>query len=353
MINFDEYIQQGEPGRKEKAQAWQTAIGLQDVDGLKVSSYLIESARKHIEGEMSIDEVRRDLKEYYGTKSAHDGQSAEQEEADCVSSNIVKLLNEKTFSFSLAGLMAIHRRVFEGVFKFAGQLRTVNITKKEWVLEGDTVRYVSADEIRQTIEYDLGQEKQVDYTQLSMEAVILQLAKFTSGIWQIHPFREGNTRTTAVFVIKYLRSMGFNVTNDLFAEKSWYFRNALVRANYQNIPKGIAYDNSFLVLFFRNLILGEQNELHNRDMHISKIGLKSARVKVPKSKICTLNCTLEESAVLRCIEDNPKITQKDIATAIGKSQRTVKNITSCLVEKGILIRVNGRRNGWWQIKCGQ
>lgn len=353
MINFDEYIQQGEPGRKEKAQAWQTAIGLQDVDGLKVSSYLIESARKHIEGEMSIDEVRRDLKEYYETKSAHDDQSAEQEEADCVSSNIVKLLNEKTFSFSLAGLMAIHRRVFEGVFKFAGQLRTVNITKKEWVLEGDTVRYVSADEIRQTIEYDMSQEKQVDYTQLSMEAAILQLAKFTSGIWQIHPFREGNTRTTAVFVIKYLRSMGFNVTNDLFAEKSWYFRNALVRANYQNIPKGIAYDNSFLVLFFRNLILGEQNELHNRDMHISRIGLKSARAEVPKSKICTLNCTLEESAVLRCIEDNPKITQKDIATAIGKSERTVKNITSCLVEKGILIRVNGRRNGWWQIKCGQ
>lgn len=353
MINFDEYIQQGEPGRKEKAQAWQTAIGLQDVDGLKVSSYLIESARKHIEGEMSIDEVRRDLKEYYETKSAHDDQSAEQEEADCVSSNIVKLLNEKTFSFSLAGLMAIHRRVFEGVFKFAGQLRTVNITKKEWVLEGDTVRYVSADEIRQTIEYDMSQEKQVDYTQLSMEAAILQLAKFTSGIWQIHPFREGNTRTTAVFLIKYLRSMGFNVTNDLFAEKSWYFRNALVRANYQNILKGIAYDNSFLVLFFRNLILGEQNELHNRDMHISKIGVKSARVEVSKSKICTLNCTLEESAVLRCIEDNPKITQKDIATAIGKSERTVKNITSSLVEKGILIRVNGRRNGWWQIKCGQ
>lgn len=353
MIDFDEYIQQGEPGRKEKAQAWQTAIGLQDVDGLKVSSYLIESARKHIEGEMSIDEVRRDLKEYYGTKSAHDDQSAEQEEADCVSSNIVKLLNEKTFSFSLAGLMAIHRRVFEGVFKFAGQLRTVNITKKEWVLEGDTVRYVSEDEIRQTIEYDMSQEKQVDYTQLSMEAAILQLAKFTSGIWQIHPFREGNTRTTAVFVIKYLRSMGFNVTNDLFAEKSWYFCNALVRANYQNIPKGIAYDNSFLVLFFRNLILGEQNELHNRDMHISKIGVKSARVEVSKSKICTLNCTLEESAVLRCIEDNPKITQKDIATAIGKSERTVKNITSRLVEKGILIRVNGRRNGWWQIKCGQ
>lgn len=353
MIDFDEYIQQGEPGRKEKAQAWQTAIGLQDVDGLKVSSYLIESARKHIEGEMSIDEVRRDLKEYYETKSAHDDQSAEQEEADCVSSNIVKLLNEKTFSFSLAGLMAIHRRVFEGVFKFAGQLRTVNITKKEWVLEGDTVRYVSADEIRQTIEYDMSQEKQVDYTQLSMEAAILQLAKFTSGIWQIHPFREGNTRTTAVFVIKYLRSMGFNVTNDLFAEKSWYFRNALVRANYQNIPKGIAYDNSFLVLFFRNLILSEQNELHNRDMHISKIGVKSARVEVSKSKICTLNCTLEEGAVLRCIEDNPKITQKDIATAIGKSERTVKNITSCLVEKGILIRVNGRRNGWWQIKCSQ
>ncbi len=350
MTDFDEYIQQSEPGRKEKAQAWQTAIGLQDVDGLKVSSYLVESARKHIEGELSIDEVRRNLKEYYETKGAHDDQCAEEEEADCVSSNIVKLLNEKTFSFSLAGLMAIHRRVFEGVFKFAGQLRTVNITKKEWILKGDTVRYVSADEIRQTMEYDLSQEKQIDYTRLDMEAAIIRLARFTSGIWQIHPFREGNTRTTAVFVIKYLRSMGFNVTNDLFAEKSWYFRNALVRANYQNIPEGIGCDDSFLVLFFRNLILGERNELHNRDMHISGIGAKSASTDIPKSKICTLNCTLEESAILRCIMDNPQITQKDMAATIGKSERTVKSITSRLAEKGILVRVNGRRNGWWQIK---
>ena len=345
MSEFEQYIHEAEPGRREKAQAWQTAIGLQDVDGLKVSEYLIENARKHIEGEITIDDVRRDLKEYYETKSAHDDQAADQEEADRVASNIVKLLGEQTFSFTLAGLMAVHRRVFEGVFKFAGQIRDVNITKKEWVLDGDTVLYVSADDIRQTIEYDLAREKEVDYTKLDINAAINQLAKFTSGLWQIHPFREGNTRTTAVFIIKYLRTMGFNVTNDLFAEKSWYFRNALVRANYQNIPKGIATDSSFLVKFFRTLILGEKNELHNRDMHISKVSSQSITV----FENDTLNCTLTELAVLKAIEQNSKATQKELAESVGKSAITIKRITSALVEKGILTRVNGRRNGWWKI----
>ena len=349
MSEFDQYIHETEPGRKEKARAWQTAIGLQDVDGLKVSEYLIENARKHIEGEITIDDVRRDLKEYYDTKTAHDNESAEQEEADRVASNIVKLLCEQTFSFTLAGLMAVHRRVFEGVFKFAGQIRDVNITKKERVLDGDTVLYVSADDIRQTIEYDLAREKEVDYTKLDINAAINQLAKFTSGLWQIHPFREGNTRTTAVFIIKYLRTMGFNVTNDLFAEKSWYFRNALVRANYQNVPKGIATDSSFLIRFFRTLILGEQNELHNRDMHISKVSSQSDKEEVSKSQIGTLDCALEELSVLKCIEENPKITQAALAIAIRKSERTVKRITAALVDRGILIRINGRRNGWWQI----
>lgn len=345
---FEQYLAAGEPGRREKARAWQTAIGLQDVDGLKVSPYLIENARKHIEGEMTIDEVRQQLRAYYESKSSHDTVDDERE-ADKVSSNIVKLLGEQTFSFSLAGLESIHHRIFEGVFKFAGLIRDVNITKKEWVLDGDTVYYASAAEISQTIEYDLAQEKAVDYSRLSVDDAIAQIAKFTSGLWQIHPFREGNTRTTAVFIIKYLRSMGFNVTNDLFADNSWYFRNALVRANYQNIPKGIGYDTTFLVRFFRNLLLGEHHELHNRDMHISKASAKSITEDATKCHIDTLNCTLEEMAVLKQIEGNPKITQAEIATAIRKSASTVKRITSSLVDRGILIRRNGRRNGWWEI----
>ena len=87
-------------------------------------------------------------------------------------------------------------------------------------------------------------------------------------MWQIHAFGEGNTRTTAVFTIQYLRSLGFDVDNDQFARHSWYFRNALVRANYHNIAKGIDYSPIYLERFFRNLLLGEQWDLRNRYLHI-------------------------------------------------------------------------------------
>lgn len=353
MSQFDEYIVHGEPGQRERAAAWQTAIGLQDVDGLKVSQYLIEEARQHIEGELSIDDVLQNLKYYYETKTAHDAQTECEEEADRVSSNIVKLLGETGFTFSVAGLTSIHRRIFEGVFKHAGKIREYNITKKEWVLDGDTVHYGLASEIIPALEYDLQQEKLVNYATMSLEDGISRIAQFASGIWQIHPFREGNTRTTAVFLIKYLRSMGFKVTNDLFADKSFFFRNALARANYQNIPRGISYDYSFLSRFFHNLLLNESYTLSNREikasLSVSQRTAQSAKHDTPKCKICTLNCTLEEIAVLNVIKSNPKTTQKSIAATIGKSERTVKTLTSSLVERGILVRRNGKRNGWWEI----
>ena len=118
------------------------------------------------------------------------------------------------------------------------------------------------------VEYDLEQERQFDYTPLNKDQMMEHLAKFVAGLWQIHPFGEGNTRTTAVFTIKYLRSQGFDVNNDLFERHSWYFRNALVRANYRNLKKGINYEPLFLVRFFRNLLLGENNTLKNRYMMI-------------------------------------------------------------------------------------
>lgn len=269
MINFDEYIQQGEPQKREKGYAWQTAIGLQAVDGLKPSEYLIETARKHIEGDITIDEVQQLIKSYYGSKDIRTEKDSETEEADKVSANITQLLNERSFAFTVAGLTAIHRRVFNGVFKFAGQIRDYNITKKEWVLHGDTVLYVSAPDIRRAIEYDLEQEKAFDYTGLDITKIVSHISQFVSGLWQIHPFGEGNTRTTAVFTIQYLRSMGFNVENDLFAKHSWYFRNALVRANYQNIQKGVKRELVYLERFFRNLLMGENNELKNRYMVVS------------------------------------------------------------------------------------
>lgn len=267
-INFDEYIRQGEPEKRERAEAWRVAIGLQAVDGLKTSEYLQETARRNIEGEITIDEARELVKQYYVKKTAHDEGDEDKEEADRVSSNISKLLQTDAFTYSVAGLAAIHRAIFEGVFKHAGRFRDYDISKKEWVLRGDSVLYGRWQDLRMAIEYDLEQERQFDYTPLNKDQMVEHLAKFIAGLWQIHPFGEGNTRTTAVFAIKYLRSQGFSVDNDLFERHSWYFRNALVRASYRNLQKGINYEPLFLVWFFRNLLLGENNTLKNRYMMI-------------------------------------------------------------------------------------
>ena len=281
-LDFDEYIRQGEPQQRERAEAWRVAIGLQAVDGLKTSEYLHETARRNIEGEISIDEARDIVKQYYITKTSHDEDNQDQEEADIVSSNISKLLQTDAFTYSVAGISAIHRAIFEGVFKHAGHFREYDISKKEWVLRGDSVLYGRWQDLQIALEYDLEQERKFDYSSLNMGQIIERLAKFISGLWQIHPFREGNTRTTAVFAIKYLRSQGFQVNNDLFEQHSCYFRNALVRANYRNLSKGIAYEPKFLISFFRNLLLGENNILKNRYMLINSIDSFDIPEQVPE-----------------------------------------------------------------------
>ena len=241
-INFDEYIRQGEPQKKARADAWRVAIGLQAVDGLKTSAYLQETARRNIEGDITIDEAKELVNQYYIKKTTHDEGDASVEEADKVSTNISKLLQTDSFTYSVAGFAAIHRAIFNGVFKHAGRFRDYDITKKEWVLRGDTVFYAHWEDLQMTLEYDLDQERQFDYKSLEKDQLVEHIAKFVSGLWQIHPFGEGNTRTTAIFTIKYLRSLGFDVNNDLFEQHSWYFRNALVRANYRNVAKGIDYE---------------------------------------------------------------------------------------------------------------
>ena len=267
-IDFEAYERVAEPHKRERVSAWRTAIGLQDVDGLRVSDYLKEIAVKHIEGDITIDEVREQLQSYYVNKTTHDADDAEKEEADRVAANITKLLNEKSFSLTPLEFLNIHRHLFEGVFKHAGEIRPYDISKKEWVLQGDTVVYGRAADIHEALKYDIQTEREFCYKGLTSEEIISHVVDFVTLLWQNHPFREGNTRTTAVFVIKYLRSCGFNVNNELFADNSWYFRNALVRANYSNPQKGIQADKSFLVKFFRNLLLGENNELKNRYMLI-------------------------------------------------------------------------------------
>lgn len=267
-LELNEYIHQGELDRVDKSNAWKTAIGLQDVDGLKPSEYLLETAKEHIEGKITISEVDKRIHSYYEEHKNREDIEDKTKEADIVSVRIVKFLGEKTFQFSPIELQNIHRKLFKGVFSHAGKIRDYNITKKEWVLKGNTVMYVSYDSIKDTLDYDFSQEKNFLYEGLSIEDSIRHIAKFTSGIWQIHPFGEGNTRSTAVFIIKYLKTFGFNVCNETFAEKSWYFRNALVRANYNDSQNGIYATTEFLELFFENLLMNAGHDLKNRYMHI-------------------------------------------------------------------------------------
>ena len=239
------------------------------MDGLKPSKYLIDTAIQNIEGKITMKEAQGLIDSYYKESPVHLSDDERTEEADKVSSRIAGILSETAFSFSLNEYISIHRKLFQGIYKHAGKIRDYNITKKEWVLDGATVMYGSASELRATIEYDFSQEKEFSYKGLSMDEIIHHLAVFISRLWQIHIFGEGNTRTTAVFFIKYLRTLGFSATNDIFAENAWYFRNALVRANYTNLQKGIHETTKYLEEFLRNLLLNEKNELYNRKLHIS------------------------------------------------------------------------------------
>ena len=281
---FEEYLKESEPDKANKGYAWSTAIGLQAVDGLKTSEYLIDTAIQNIEGKITMREAQELINSYYEERPAHFSDEERTEEADKVSSRIAGLLSETAFSFSPNEYISIHRKLFMGIYSHAGKIRDYNITKKEWVLDGATVMYGSASELIATLEYDFSQEKAFSYKGLSMEEIIHHLAVFISRLWQIHIFEEGNTRTTAVFFIKYLRMLGFTATNDIFAENAWYFRNALVRANYTNLQKGIYETTEYLEAFLRNLLLGERNELHNRNLHISGV-MNTGKVDIEDEKV--------------------------------------------------------------------
>ncbi|MDY3330776.1 MAG: Fic family protein [Pelistega sp.] len=280
--NFDQYIVQGEPNQLEKAYAWKTAIGLQQVDGLVPSDYLLDIACQNIEGALTLAEVRERIALYYLQQDArHKVQRTE--EADKVSIRIAEILGEQTFNLSPAEYLSIHRRLFQDIYPFAGHIRDYNITKKEWVLNGQTVLYTSAESIKATLDYDFAQEKKFNYRGLDRQEVVQHLVEFIAYLWQIHPFAEGNTRTTAIFLIKYLRKLGFKkVNNDLFAKHSWYFRNALVRANYEDLSEGIYKTDEFLRRFLSNLLLASDYVLKNREMHIH---YQEGRIDLPEHQL--------------------------------------------------------------------
>lgn len=267
---FEEYLRSREPGKREKGYAWQTAIGLQKADGLETSEYLRKTAYQHIEGKISIDEAKHLIESYYKQPRKKPENISENriEEADIVSARIAEILSENSFTFGVTTYISIHKRLFTGLYSHAGQIRDYDISKSEWVLNGESVMYGGASELRATLEYDIQTESQYRYDDLSMSEIIKHIARFISRLWQIHVFGEGNTRTTAVFLIKYLRKLGFDVNNDTFANNSWYFRNAMVRANYSDLTNGIHETTEYLVLFLRNLLQGEHHDLKNRYLHV-------------------------------------------------------------------------------------
>lgn len=391
-LDFEEYIRNSEPAKKEKTYAWTTAIGLQQVDGLTPSKYLFETAKRNIDGEISVAEATSIIDSYYELKTDRSGNDERTEEADKVSSRIVQILSEKSFNFSPSYLIALHGRLFAGIFKFAGKIRDYDITKKEWVLDGDSVMYGAAFELKAALDYDFEQERHFSYKNLTLEETVKHITFFVSRLWQIHAFGEGNTRTTAVFTIKYLRSLGFNADNELFAENSWYFRNALVRANYNNLQKGIHENPEFLEKFFRNLLLGEHNELKNRFLHIRakdfleikendknvtanygkvtannendtrnvkkvsvndknvtrNVTVNSENISVNNKNI-TVKLTQTQKDILNLIKENPCITQNEIASKLNIARETVNRNMKKLQQEKIIQRLGADKNGSWKI----
>lgn len=360
---FKEYLRQTEPGLREKGYAWNTAIGLQAVDGLKPSKYLIDTAIKNIEGDITLDEARDLLDSYYEENPMMDS-SDRTEEADKVSVRIAQILSEPSFSFTPNEYISIHRKLFTDIYQHAGQIRDYNITKKEWVLDGATVTYGSATELEATLEYDFDREKKFSYARLSTDEIIKHLAMFVARLWQIHIFGEGNTRTTAVFFIKYLRILGFEATNDIFADNAWYFRNALVRANYNDILNGVHETTEFLELFLRNLLLKEDNELRNRAMHISGRFDVSAKANIQEQKAniedrkaniervlaniggAVTDKTIQNITSLYEIFRNAEMfTRKDVEQAIGVKATRAYELCKLMLDNGIITSVAGHGKG--------
>ena len=314
--DLDGYIRQGEPGQAARADNWRVAIGLQAVDGLKTSPYLLETAKEHIEGRIDIAEAQRRIRTYYEERGGREEPEGS-EEADTVSSRIAEILGEQAFTFSPVQLQTIHKRLFDQVLPRAGKYRTYNIAKQEWVLKGATVYYASADSIAETLAYDFAQEREFSYAGLSKADIVRRLAQFVSGIWQIHPFAEGNTRTTAVFTILYLRSMGYDVDNEPFKEHSWYFRNALVRANYEDVARGVSPTAVYLERFFENQLCGAHHELKNRYLHldwpVKPVGVDAAPQVTPQ-------VTPQVARLLGVLGDN-EMSARDLMRELGLRDR--------------------------------
>ena len=265
-----DYIEEPKTDSYYKHQDWDMAIGLQEVDNLKPSKYFEELVDENSVGNLSLSDVKNKLKEYYSEKAKSNEIDKNEFECDFVSTRIVELLNMNKFELSVDYLKFVHKYLFQDVYEFAGKFRTVNFSKREKILNHNSVAYGDYKTLTESLEYDIEQEKNKDYSG-SIIRLIEGITDFTSRIWQVHPFREGNTRTTAVFIEKYLISLGYNVDNTMFKNKSIYFRNALVRSNYFNNDLNIKEDNKYLIKFYENLLLHKNNNLHSKDLIVDEL----------------------------------------------------------------------------------
>ena len=361
---FEEYKKQGEPSQRQKAENWAIAIGLQKVDDLTPSKYLIDTAKENIEGKIDNAEVKERINSYYKTEDGKK-QNIETEQADKVAMHIAEILAEVSFIFSPTTLLSIHRRLFGDVFpKIAGKIRDYNITKKETVLLGDTVCYGSFQDIKDALDYDFDREKNFSYEDLNLKEKIEHIAGFISGIWQIHPFFEGNTRAVAVFTIKYLKTMGFDANNDFFEQNAKYFRDALVRANYQDLKRNIPYTKEFLNKFFENMLLDGKNNLDSNYLLIkvdddknAGVNQKNAGVNFENAGVNQKNAGVNfenvgvktKDKVLALIKDNNRITMNELASQLEKNPRTIERIIEKLKQNNKIKRVGSDKTGTWEI----
>ena len=266
-----EYTEETKPKGYVKQLEWDMAIGLQEVDNLKPSKYLEKLLGENVNGNLTIKQVEEELREYYIEKDKKQELNHNELECDFVSPRIVELLQIDNFELSVDYLKYIHKYLFQDVYEFAGEFRNIDFSKHEKILNNDSVAYGDCKTLKESLEYDISLEKEKKYKKMNIVEVINNITKFSSSIWQVHPFREGNTRTTALFIEKYLISLGYNVDNTLFKDKSVYFRNALVRSNYFNNYLNIKEDSSYLVKFYENLLLGKNNNLHSQDLIVKEL----------------------------------------------------------------------------------
>ena len=346
---YEEVIDEKNP--KVKQLYWNIAFGLQKVDGLETSDYLKSVAIDNIDGNITIEKAEELIKTYYIENTNHGSIT---EEADKVAVNIAKILSEKSFVFSPAQYLDIHKKLFYNVFPHAGKIRTYNISKKEWVLDGDTVIYGGASLLKESLNYDFEVEKSFDYSNLNKSEFVSHIAKFISNLWQIHVFSEGNTRTTAVFLIMYLKKFGFDVTNDIFAKNAWYFRNALVRANYTNIEKNIYDTTKYLEDFLNNLLFGSNIELKNRHLHINwdkKVDIDIEKVDIHNEKVniesLKLTSTMRKNIIslFKVLSNLDYFGRSEVVKVLNMSSSGASKLISKLLDFQIIRPVFGYGKG--------